>query len=574
MRGDELADISAEGAAGLVGQPELQQAGIEAEGLLAGQAGVEARRGQFRLFRGRVEGGRVGEELVAGGHQVLADPREGPDVFAFPEHHLVGLLSGFLFGQAVQRRLQAEFKPAEGVARRLLRETEQDPGLLPDGHEQIRLIAEMPVDRPAGHPCLFGDLFQGRVRDTVAAEDLAGTDDDAVTGLSRFGFGLASHVGVSRFTYMSVCKLLSVERLLLGAALLALVGCRQESAPPVAGPLPVAIITVAPADLAQQAVAPAQLEGVREVEVRARVTGILQTVDYAEGAKVKAGDLLFRIDPAPYAAAHALARAQLAQEAARAEQATAEATRQATLFKQKAASRKEADDAQAQAAAAVGAREAAAARAELAKLDLDYCEVRSPIAGVAGRRLRTEGTLVNPIGPDGLLTTVVRADEVWARFGLAETDFHRLFPAGAAGASGADVALLRPDGSVHPVRGKIDFAATQVDTRMGTVQLRARFANADDALLAGQFVRVRITGGKAKDAYLVPQQALVQAPSGRSVFVIGAGDRAEARTVTLGETQGADIVILAGLRAGDRVILNQLHKLRPGSPVVVAPAKK
>lgn len=432
----------------------------------------------------------------------------------------------------------------------------------------------MPINRPARHPGLLGDLFEGRVRDAVTAEDLAGADDDAVTGLSRFGFGLASHVRVSRFTYMTVCKPLSVESLLLGAAFLALVGCRQESAPPAPGPLPVAVITVAPADLAQQAVAPAQVEGVREVEVRARVTGILQTVDYAEGAKVKAGDLLFRIDPAPYAAAHALARAQLAQETARAEQATAEAARQAALFKQKAASRKDADDAQAQAAAAVGARDAAAARAELAKLDLDYCEVRSPIAGVAGRRLRTEGTLVNPVGPDGLLTTVVRSDEVWARFGLAEADFHRLFPSGAAGAQGADVALLRPDGSTHPARGKIDFAATQVDTRLGTVQLRARFANADDALLAGQFVRVRVTGGKAKDAYLVPQQALVQAPSGRSVFVIGAGDRAEARTVTLGETQGADIVILAGLRNGDRVILNQLHKLRPGAPVVVAPAKK
>ena len=574
MRGDDLADIAAEGAAGLVGQPELQQAGVEAEGLLRGQAGVEAGRGQFRLFRRRVETGRVGEELFSRGHQVLPDPREGPDVFAFPEHHLVGLLGGFLLGQAVQRGLQAEFEPAKGVARRFLREAEQDPGLLPDRHEQIRLVAEVPVDRPAGHARLFGDFFQRRVRHPVAAEDLAGADDDSVTGLSRFGFGLASHVGVSRFTYMSVCKPLSVERLLLGAALLALVGCRQESAAPAAGPLPVAVITVAPADLAQQAVAPAQVEGVREVEVRARVTGILQTVDYAEGAKVKAGDLLFRIDPAPYAAAHALARAQFAQETARAQQAAAEAARQATLFKQKAASRKEADDAQAQAAAAVGARDAAAARAELAKLDLDYCEVRSPIAGVAGRRLRTEGTLVNPIGPDGLLTTVVRADEVWARFGLAEADFHRLFPAGAAGAQGADVALLRPDGSTHPARGKIDFAATQVDTRLGTVQLRARFANADDALLAGQFVRVRITGGKAKDAYLVPQQALVQAPSGRSVFVIGAGDRAEARTVTLGETQGGDIVILAGLRAGDRVILNQLHKLRPGSPVVVAPAKK
>ncbi len=573
MAGDQAPDVAAEGAAGFVGQPQFQQAGVEAEGLLGGQARLETGRGEFRLLGGRIEVRRVGEELVAGRHQVLADPCEGPDVFAFPEHDLVGLLRGFVLRQTVERPSEAEFDPVQGVADALIREAEQDPGLLTHRHEQIGLVAEVPVDRPAGHARLLGDLLEGGVRDAVPAEDLAGADDDTVTGLSRFGFGLASHVWASRFTYMSVCKPHAVERLLL-AALLALVGCRQEAAPPAAGPLPVAIVTVSPADLAQQAVAPAQVEGVREVEVRARVTGILQTVDYAEGAKVKAGDLLFRIDPAPYAAAHALARAQLAQETARAEQAVAEAARQAALFKQKAASRKEADDAQAQAAAAVGARDAAAARAELAKLDLDYCEVRSPIAGVAGRRLRTEGALVNPIGPDGLLTTVVRADEVWARFGLAEADFHRLFPNGAAGAAGADVALLRPDGSTHPVRGKVDFAATQVDTRMGTVQLRARFANADDALLAGQFVRVRVTGGKAKDAYLVPQQALVQAPSGRSVFVIGAGDRAEARTVTLGETQGADVVILAGLRAGDRVILNQLHKLRPGAPVVVAPAKK
>ena len=106
------------------------------------------------------------------------------------------------------------------------------------------------------------------------------------------------------------------------------------------------------------------------------------------------------------------------------------------------------------------------------------------------------------------------------------------------------------------------------------MQLRARFANADGGLLAGQFVRVRVTGGKAKDATLVPQLALVQAPSGRSVFVVGAGDRAEARPVTLGAALGSNIVILTGLRPGDRVILNQLHKLRPGSPVVVAPAKK
>ena len=343
---------------------------------------------------------------------------------------------------------------------------------------------------------------------------------------------------------------------------------------PPSAPLPVSVLSVTPADLAQTAIAPAQVEGVREVEVRARVTGILQTVNYAEGAKVRAGDLLFRIDPAPYAAAHALAVAQLAQETARAQQASDEAVRQAALFKQKAASRKEADDAQALAAAAKGARDAAAAKASLALLDLGYCEVRSPVAGIAGRRLRTEGALVIPTGPDGLLTTIVSADEVWARFGLSEDDFHRLFAGGAKAAQGADVALLLPNGSAYPVRGKVDFASTQVDTRLGTVQLRALFPNTDGGLLAGQFVRVRVTGGKAKGAYLVPQLALVQAPSGRSVFVVGAGDRAEARPVVLGEAQGADIVILSGLRPGDRVILNQLHKLRPGTPVVVAPAKK
>jgi membrane fusion protein, multidrug efflux system len=355
---------------------------------------------------------------------------------------------------------------------------------------------------------------------------------------------------------------------------LGLFGCRQEPAMPPSAPLPVAVLAVTLADISQTAIAPAQTEGVREVEVRARVTGILQTVNYAEGAQVKAGDLLFRIDPAPYVAAHALAVAQLAQETARAQQATDEAVRQAELLRQKAASRKEADDAQALAAAAKGARDAAAAKASLAKLDLDYCEVRSPVAGIAGRRLRTEGTLVTPTGPDGLLTTIVNADEVWARFGLSEDDFHRLFATGAKSAQGAEVTLLLPNGSAYPVRGKIDFASPQVDTRLGTVQLRARFANADGGLLAGQFVRVRVTGGKAKDAALVPQLALVQAPSGRSVFVVGEGNRAEARPVTLGEAQGANIVILAGLRPGDRVILNQLHKLRPGAPVVVAPAKK
>ncbi|PHX79645.1 MAG: efflux transporter periplasmic adaptor subunit [Opitutia bacterium] len=442
------------------------------------------------------------------------------------------------------------------------------------GHEKIGLILKMPIDRPAGHAGILGDLFQGGVGHSVEAECQTGAFDDAVTSLSGLCFGLASHYRINRFTYMFVCKSRPVEGLFCAVVLLGLFGCRPEQAIPPSGPLPVAVLTVTPADITLTAISPALIEGVREVEVRARVTGILQTINYAEGVPVKAGDLLFRIDPAPYTAAHALALAQLAQETARAQQAAAEADRQAELFRQKAASRKEADDAQALAAAAKGARDAAAAKASLAKLDLDYCEVRSPIDGVAGRRLRTEGALVNPAGPDGLLTTIVRADEVWARFGLAEDDFRRLFAGGAAAALGAEVALFRPDGSVQPLRGRVDFASTKVDERLGTVQIRARFANADGALLAGQFVRVRVTGGKAKGAFLLPQVALVQTPAGRSVFVVGAGGRAESRPVTLGDAQGADIVILAGLRPGDQVILDQLQKLRPGTPVVLAPAKK
>lgn len=350
------------------------------------------------------------------------------------------------------------------------------------------------------------------------------------------------------------------------AALLS--GCRPEapSVPPT--PPKVSVLSVAPVRVRQAVLAPAVVEGVREVEVRARVTGILQTVDYREGARVRAGDVLFRIDPAPYEAAASLARAQLAQEAARASQAVAEAARQDKLHAQKAASEKDRLDAASARDAALAARDAAAARLRLAELDLGYCEVRSPVDGVAGRRLRTEGTLVNPAGPDGLLTTVVSSDQVWVRFGIPEADHARLFGGNAAGASGAEVRLTLADGSEHPVGGQVDFSSPEVDARFGNVQLRARFDNAKGGLMAGQFVRARVTG-RPVEGFLVPQTALIQTPQGRAVFVLGAGDVVEARIVRLGDVQGADVAVLSGLKAGDRVVLDQLQKLRAGSKAAV-----
>lgn len=360
----------------------------------------------------------------------------------------------------------------------------------------------------------------------------------------------------------------------LGALVMVLVGCGEPPAPPPQGPVAVSVVAVALGELGQTALAPGQVEGVREVEVRARVTGILQAVDYREGGKVKAGDILFRIDPAPYEAALALAKAQLRQEEARATQARAEAARLERLLAAKAAGKKETEDALAAAVAAEASRDAAAARVRLAELDLGYCELRSPIDGVAGRRLRTEGTLVTQGGPDALLTTVVQSDEVWVRFGLSEAEFSRLYK-GAASAMGSAVRVFGPDGKPGAAVGKVDFVAPGVDTRLGNIQLRARFANADGSLLPGQFIRVQVDGLKAPGACRIPEVALVQTPAGRSVYVATADGKAEARVVVVGGVSGGQVDILSGLREGDRVIVDQLQRLRPGAPVAPrAPAAK
>lgn len=334
--------------------------------------------------------------------------------------------------------------------------------------------------------------------------------------------------------------------------------------------MPVSVVAAKRAEVAQTGVASGQVEGIREVEIRARVTGILQTVDYKEGGQVKTGDLLFRIDPAPYKAALELAQATLRQETARAASARAEADRQAKLLTAGATGRREAEDAASAAQAAEGARDAAAAKVRLAELDLGYCEIRSPIDGVAGRRLRTEGTLVNPNGPDGLLATVVQSDQVWVRFGLSEPEFYRLYKARAEAAAGAEVRVQLPSGDLHPAVGKVDFAATEVDARLGSVQFRARFDNADGSLIRGQFVRVQVAGLKVP-GFAVPQSALVQAPVGRIVLV-AVGGKAEGRAVALGDVIGDDISILSGLADGDLVIVDQLQKLRVGAPVAPQPA--
>ena len=374
---------------------------------------------------------------------------------------------------------------------------------------------------------------------------------------------------------MSVCKSGTVEVLLSFCLLAVLAGCKPAEVPMMPPPA-VGLQVSAPEAVPQVTEVTAQAEGTREVEVRARVTGILLAQSYQEGAAVKAGDLLFKIDPAPYDVALALAKAQLLQEQARFDQASSESVRQAALLKQNAASTKEAADALSATAAAAAARDVAAAKVRAAELDLSYCEVRAPIAGFTGRLNHSEGSLVSP-GVDGLLTTVVQREQVWVRFGLSELEFARLFQGAAAAAAQALVEVVLPDGSVYPVPGKVNFVAAQVDARLGTVQMRAEFANPRSVLLPGQYVRVRVRGRTLPGAYVVPASCLMQSAQGRFVFLADDKNLAVMRPVTVDEILGPKAVVIGGLTPGDRIILDNLQKVRAGQPVTprpVAPSAK
>lgn len=365
---------------------------------------------------------------------------------------------------------------------------------------------------------------------------------------------------------MSVCKSPPVEVFLLGAILILVSACKpaEVSVPP---PLKVSLLTVELRPVAQVVEVTAQVEGTREVEVRARVTGILLAQSYQEGAEVKAGDLLFKIDSAPYQIALALAQALWAQETARSEQAEAEAARQAALLAQQATSAKEAADARSIAAGTKAAREVAAARVKNAELDLSYCEVRAPIAGFTGRLVRSEGSLVGP-GPEGLLTTVVQRTQVWARFGVSEEDFTRLFQGDAAKAAQARVEIVNAAGKVLPLAGKVNFVAAQVESRLGTIQMRAEFTNVQTALLPGQFVRIRLSGQPLAGAVTVPATCLLQSAQGRFVYVLGAGNLAVMRPVQVLLVSGPNAILTGGLEPGDQVILDNLVKMRPSASVV------
>ena len=304
-----------------------------------------------------------------------------------------------------------------------------------------------------------------------------------------------------------------------------------------------------------------QAEGSKEVEVRARITGMIEQQRYTEGDRVKAGAPLFAIERAPFNNALATAKAALAQEQSRLEQTQRETKRLKPLAEMQAIAQRDADDAATAQRSAEGAVAAAQARVKDAELNLSYTLVAAPISGVSGRAEKSLGSLVSP--SDGLLTKVVQTDPIWVRFSFSEGEMAQL-KAGKAG-GGATVRLLGNDGTPLGVDGKLNFTGSSVDAKLGTVQLRAAFANPELSVLPGQFVKAQVQVA-AQRAWLVPQAAVVSSEQGKIVWTLQGG-KAMPTPVEVGGWVGSDWTVLKGLKDGDQVITDNLIKMRPGAAV-------
>lgn len=355
-----------------------------------------------------------------------------------------------------------------------------------------------------------------------------------------------------------------------------LAGCGQPAGgPPPMPPAQVNVVTVEPKDVPVTYEYVAQTAGYREVEVRARVQGIMLKRNYTEGAAVKQGESLFTIDPAPFKVAVERAEADVGVAQARAEQAKRDMTRLKPVFEAKAASQKDYDDAVSAANIAAAELKSAQARLNEAKLNLDYTRVESPVSGVASRAAVSEGTLVS--GPNVLLTTVTQVDPMYVYFGIPDRENLAIRQDVEAGRLKlpADrkfrASVKLADGTAYRTTGTLGFTDVRVNTQTGTTEARAQFANPNGVLRAGEFVRVVLQGAMRPGAIVVPQRAVLESPKGKFVYVVNAESKAEPRPVEVGGWAGDGWVIGSGVQAGDRVIVDGVMKIGPGAPVQIAP---
>ena len=354
----------------------------------------------------------------------------------------------------------------------------------------------------------------------------------------------------------------------------ALVACSKEPAQTQRLAPEVTVMTVAAQTIAFAPTFVAQTESSRQVDIVARVSGFLDRIAYVEGKVVKQGQLLFQIDPKPFEAQLAAARGELAAQQARLTTARANLDRVKPLVEQNALSRADLDRSVGQFESATAAVYSAEAKVKEAELNLGYTSIRSPVTGLSGRSLQRQGAYINSTAESAKLTYVAAVDPIWVTFSVSQNQLAKWRELMAKGMAvpppnqNYTVNIILSDGKPYPHTGKINFADPSFSQDTASFMIRAVIANPKRDLQPGMFVTAILGGGVRPNAIVIPQLAVQQGPNGHLVYVVKPDGTAELRPIVVGDYQGdKDIVVMAGLNEGDRVVVEGVLKVASGQPV-------
>jgi len=378
----------------------------------------------------------------------------------------------------------------------------------------------------------------------------------------------------------SIHKFKMISALAAIVAGMMLTGCGAKtsaSAPPPSSPPEVSVIVMQPQRVALTTELPGRTSPYQIAEVRPQVNGIIQKRIFTEGSDVKAGQVLYQIDPATYRAAFDSAKAAKARAEASLITVRLKEERYKDLVKIKAVSQQDYDDAHAALKQAEADVDAAKAALETARINLAYTRVTAPISGRIGRSTVTDGALVTASQP-AALATIQQLGPMYVDVTQSSAELLKLKQNLASGllknngAAQARVKLLLEDGSAYPLPGSLKFSEVTVDQSTGSITLRAIFPNPKQTLLPGMFVRTILEEGVSEKALLVPQRGVTRNPAGdATVMVVGAGEKVESRTIKVARTVGDNWLVSEGLKDGDRVILEGIQRARPGTLVKTTP---
>ena len=332
----------------------------------------------------------------------------------------------------------------------------------------------------------------------------------------------------------------------------------------------VGVMTLTAAEVPVPAVYAARVAGYRDIEIRSQVSGILTERAYEDGAKVEAGQVLFRIDRRPFEVARDRALAQLAQAQATSRQAEESFRRVEELSRRQVSTEQALDQARAARDQSQAGVQLAQSELKTAELNLSYTEIKAPVVGTTALTSPPVGSLIQ--AQQTLLTTLTQLDPAYVNFSVTDAEYQAFRELNEQRAkplteADLDVQVQYGSGATYPLRGRVQVSASSIDVRTGTLQVRAVFPNPKAELLPGQFVRVIVRGITLPNAIVVPKQAVSQGPQGPFVYVVGDNQIAQARPIKLGAEISQGWVVQNGLSAGERIVVDGVIRTRPGAPV-------